>query len=102
MFLIDMLKVFHTVAYLRHARTVELQKQPLLNNTRTQQYNSGVMQSLSRQRLDKHVPANTQQWGLCSLWAMLQLVARLHNNSDNRGWGFLCGPCRGYITRFPE
>jgi hypothetical protein len=60
------------------------------------------MQPISKQRLNKHVPANTKQWELCSLWAILQLVARLHNNSDNRGECFLCGPCRGYITRFPS
>jgi hypothetical protein len=39
---------------------------------------------IARQRLSMHVPANTQQWELCSLWTMLQLVARYHNNSDNR------------------
>jgi hypothetical protein len=44
------------VAYLLHARHVEPQKQPLLSNTRTQQYNDGVMQPVSRQRLGKHVP----------------------------------------------
>jgi hypothetical protein len=33
-------------------------------------------QSVYRLRLDKYVPVNTQQWKLCSLWAMLQLVAR--------------------------
>jgi hypothetical protein len=44
------------VAYLHHARTVEAQKQPLLSNTRTQQWNNGVMQPSSRQRLGKHVP----------------------------------------------
>jgi hypothetical protein len=35
------------------------------------------MQIVFRQRLNKHVPENTQQWELCYLWAMLQLVARL-------------------------
>jgi hypothetical protein len=29
-----------------------------------------------QQRVDKHVPVNTQQWKLCSLWVMLQLDAR--------------------------
>jgi hypothetical protein len=52
------------------------------------------MQPVSRQLLDKHIPANMQRWELCSLWATLQLVARLHNNYDNRGGCFLCGPCR--------
>jgi hypothetical protein len=33
-------------------------------------------QSVLRPRLDKHVPVNTQKWKLCSLWAVLQLVAR--------------------------
>jgi hypothetical protein len=51
-------------------------------------------QSISRQRLDKHVPVNTQQWKLCWLWAMLRLVARWCNNADN-GWEcFLYGPRR--------
>jgi hypothetical protein len=71
MFLIIMLKVLHNVAYLHHVRTAEPQKQPLLSNTSTQQQNNGVMQSISGQRLDKHIPANTQQWELCSLWAIL-------------------------------
>jgi hypothetical protein len=43
-------------------------------------------QSVSRQRLDKHDPVNTQQWKLCSLWAMLQLVARLVNNRGGCGF----------------
>jgi hypothetical protein len=43
------------------------------------------MQPVSKQRLNKYVPANKQQWEMCSLWAMLQRVAMLHNNSDNRG-----------------
>jgi hypothetical protein len=40
------------------------------------QYCNVDAQSVSRQRLDKHVPVNTQQWKLCLLWVMLQLVAR--------------------------
>jgi hypothetical protein len=81
-------------------------------------------QSVSRQRLDKRVPVNTQQWKLCSLWAMLQLDARWRNTADNGSdWFsmrfaprpllcngsvhklqqkrdcFLCGPYCGYITR---
>jgi hypothetical protein len=85
------------VVYLLHARIVEPQEQPLLIHTCMQQENNGVMQPVSRQRLDKHVPANTQQWEVCSLWTMLQLVARLHNNSDNRGGYFLCGPCQRIV-----
>jgi hypothetical protein len=45
-------------------------------------------QSVSRQRLDKHVPVNTQQWKLCSL------VATWRNTADNGGECFLCGPRR--------
>jgi hypothetical protein len=47
----------YIVAYLIHARTGEPQKQPLLSNTRTQQYNNGAMQSVSRQRPGKHISA---------------------------------------------
>jgi hypothetical protein len=81
-----------------------------------------TIMTTARQRFSMYVPANTQQQELCSLWTMLELVARLHNNSDNRrgvyyvvraipsSWQrsckhvslieegcFLCGPCRGYI-----
>jgi hypothetical protein len=80
-------------------------------------------QSVSRQQLDKHFPVNTQQWKLCSLWAMLQLVARRTNTADNGSdWFsvgsaprpllcngpetnfnnrncFLFGPCCDYVTR---
>jgi hypothetical protein len=49
--------VHNIVAYMHHARTVEPQKQPLLSNTRTQQWNNGVMQPASRQRLGKHTGA---------------------------------------------
>jgi hypothetical protein len=42
----------------------------------THKYCNVNAQSVSRQRLSKHIPVNTQQWKLCSLWAMLQLVAR--------------------------
>jgi hypothetical protein len=42
-------------------------------------------QSVSMPRLDKHVPVNTQQWKLCSLWAMLQLVAWWRNTAHNGG-----------------
>jgi hypothetical protein len=60
MYLVEFLQPgIYIVAYLLHARTVEPQKQPLLSNTRTQQYNKGVMQSVSRQRLGKHVPTRT-------------------------------------------
>jgi hypothetical protein len=45
------------VAYLLHARIDEPEKQPLLSNARTQQYNNGVVQSVSRQRLGKHFSA---------------------------------------------
>jgi hypothetical protein len=38
--------------------------------------------SIARQRLDKHAPAITKPYELCSLWAMPHLVAGLHNNSD--------------------
>jgi hypothetical protein len=38
---------------------------------------NGFDRSIARQQLGKHVPVNKQQWELCSLWAMLQLVARL-------------------------
>jgi hypothetical protein len=62
------------VTYVRHARTVEPEKQPLLNNTRTQQYNNGVMQSVSKQRLGKHASTKERQ---C----------------------FLLGPCRGVILK---
>jgi hypothetical protein len=47
----------YIVMYLLHARTVEPQKQPLLSNTCMQQYKSGVIQSISRQRLGKHISA---------------------------------------------
>jgi hypothetical protein len=46
-----------TVAYLLHARTVEPQKQTFLSNTRTQQWNNRVMQTVSRQHLGKHISA---------------------------------------------
>jgi hypothetical protein len=46
---------YATVAYLLHASTVEPEKQPLLSNTRTQQYNNGIMQPVSEQWLGKHV-----------------------------------------------
>jgi hypothetical protein len=82
------------VAYLLHARTVEPQKQPLLRNARTQKWNNRVLLPLSRLQLDKPVLVNTQHWELRSLSCMLQLVARLHNNSDKRGGCFLCGPCQ--------
>jgi hypothetical protein len=67
------------MAYLLHAKTVEPQKQPLLSNTPTQQYNNGVVQSVSRQRPDKHIPRigpccatrwRHQQYGLCFPWNM--------------------------------
>jgi hypothetical protein len=48
---------------LPHASTVESQKQPLLSNTRTQQWNNGVMQPVSRQQLCKHV--STRNNGNC-------------------------------------
>jgi hypothetical protein len=38
---------------------------------------------IARQRLSIHVPADMQQWKLCSLWTMLQ-----NNNSDNRRGAF--------------
>jgi hypothetical protein len=43
------------VVYILHARTVEAQKQPLLSNGRTQQQNNGVIQSVSRKLLGKHI-----------------------------------------------
>jgi hypothetical protein len=46
---------------------------------------------ISSQRLSIHVPANTQQEELCSLWTMLLLVARLYNNSNNRRGVFYVG-----------
>jgi uncharacterized membrane protein YozB (DUF420 family) len=39
---------------------------------------------VARQIFNILVPAHTQQYELCSPLAMLQLVARLHNNSDNK------------------
>jgi hypothetical protein len=44
----------YILAYLLHARTVEPQKQPSVRNTRTQQCNNGIMQSVSGKRLGKH------------------------------------------------
>jgi hypothetical protein len=67
----------------------------MLNYNLISYHNCNVdAQSVSRQRLDKHVPVNMQQWKLCSLWVMLQLVARWRNTADNGGEYFLCGPCR--------
>jgi hypothetical protein len=51
------ISINNIVAYLLRARTAEPQKQPLLSNTRTQQQNNRVMQSVSRQRLGKHISA---------------------------------------------
>jgi hypothetical protein len=48
------IQAISTVAYLPHTRTAEPQKRPFLSNTRTQQWNNGVMQPVSRQRLGKH------------------------------------------------
>jgi hypothetical protein len=45
------------VAHLLRARTVEPQKQPLLRNTRMQQYENEVIKSVSRQRFSKHYSA---------------------------------------------
>jgi hypothetical protein len=50
--------LFNIVAYLLHARTAVPQKQPLLSNTNTQQWNNRVMQPISRQRLGKHMLCN--------------------------------------------
>jgi hypothetical protein len=50
-------KLQDTVAYLLHARTARSPKQLLLSNTSTQQYNNGVMQSVSKQQLGKHISA---------------------------------------------
>jgi hypothetical protein len=33
-------------------------------------------QPTARQRLSIHIPGNTQQWELCYLWTMLQLLVR--------------------------
>jgi tRNA C32,U32 (ribose-2'-O)-methylase TrmJ len=60
---LNLSRFINIVAYLAHARTVEPQKKPLLNNTRTQQQNNGVMQRVSRQRFSKHVP--TRNNGNC-------------------------------------
>jgi hypothetical protein len=53
-------KRYNIVAYLIHARTVELQKQPFLSNTYTQQWKNRVLQPASRQPLDKHASAQAQ------------------------------------------
>jgi hypothetical protein len=53
----DCMLAKHIVAYLLHARTVEPQKQPFISNTRTQQWNNGIMQPASRYRLAKHTSA---------------------------------------------
>jgi hypothetical protein len=50
----------HIVKYLLRARTTEPQKQPFLSNTRMQEWNNGVMQPASRQRLGKHTSAQVQ------------------------------------------
>jgi hypothetical protein len=49
------------VAYLLHARTVEPKKK-FISNTPTQQWNNGVMQHASRQRLGKHTRAVAMMW----------------------------------------
>jgi hypothetical protein len=53
-------RCIYTLAYLLHARTVEPPKQLFLSNTRKQQWNNGVMQPSSRQRLGKHISAHAQ------------------------------------------
>jgi hypothetical protein len=53
-------EVNNTVPYLLNARTVEPQKQPFLSNIRMQQWNNGVLQPASRQRLSKHTSAQAQ------------------------------------------
>jgi hypothetical protein len=50
----------YIMAYLLHARTVETQKEPFLNNTLTQQWNDGITQPASGQRLGKHTSAQAQ------------------------------------------
>jgi hypothetical protein len=53
------------------------------------------------QRLSIHFPGNTQQQELCSLWTVLQLVARQRTNKRaffiTRYTCFLRGLCRGII-----
>jgi hypothetical protein len=74
-------------------------------------YCKGFDQSIARQRLSKHFPiCNDIRETVFSMWS---------GPSKNRNWVlcdqllgyatvltielcFLCGPCRGYITRFPE
>jgi hypothetical protein len=70
---------YYIVACLLHAKTVEPQKRPFLNNTHTQQWNNGVVQHPSRQRLGKHRSndVTTQQrlaitWLVFSVWSALR------------------------------
>jgi short subunit fatty acids transporter len=60
----------YMVAYLLHARNVEPQKQPLLSNTRTQQQNNRVVQSVSRQRLGKHISALCNAVTSSTIWTV--------------------------------
>jgi hypothetical protein len=62
--------LLNIVAYLLHVRTVEPPKQPLLSNTRTQQENNGVMQSVSKQRLSKHGKHSSTIEKKFSMWSV--------------------------------
>jgi hypothetical protein len=53
-------------------------------NITTDIYRHVTYRPTARQWLSIHVPANMQQWELCSLWTMIQLVARQYSNSKNR------------------
>jgi hypothetical protein len=75
-----------------HSTVMNYKEQGILTSRETK-YCKLDAQSVSRQRLDKHVSVNTQQCKLFSLWAML-LVARWRNTADSGRECFLCGPRR--------
>jgi hypothetical protein len=50
-----------------------------LHSNGSARYNNVTHISIARQLVSIHVPANTQQLELCSLWTVLQLIARKHN-----------------------
>jgi hypothetical protein len=87
------IKGLDTVEYLLHTRTVQLQKQPFLSNTRMQQWNNGIMQPASKQRLGK------QHFRAEQCLAITLLVFLCDMRYATVELCFLRCPCRGYITR---
>jgi hypothetical protein len=50
----------YIVTYLLKGRTVEAEKQPLLGNARTQQYEMWPLTTVAMEQLSKHIPAEVK------------------------------------------